>query len=337
MDDGAVAPKLREARELAANRSWAQLAHLRVSTSSEDLHGCPELAYLLADALRRTGRLAEARPLAAAAEHGAVTSADTRLHLRAVNLVGMIAFETGSMAEAEARFTELLDRAAGAAEDEFAARASNNLGIVANLRHQYELALTSYQRALAAYHRLGYTRGLAQTSYNLGISYRDLGFADEADKHYSQAMQHATAAASEDVLALAETERALLRARAGDGELAESIGGRALRRLEEMGDPLGAANATRVLALAAHARGAIDLAMQRLDHALATTQTHQDLLLQAEIQRDRATMLLELGDSAEARVALASAITSFEQLGATADAEAARSLLASIAPTSPQS
>ncbi|MEX2584260.1 MAG: tetratricopeptide repeat protein [Gemmatimonadota bacterium] len=319
--------QLEHARSLARARKWTELARLAAAEPPDGAERSGEHTYLFADALRRIGELDRARPLAVEADRLAVRSADARLSLRTLNLLGMIAFESGAMQEAETRFSELLERASDAGDDEFAARASNNLGILANVRGETELALTAYQRALASYHRIGYTRGLAQTYYNLGISYRDLGFDAEADSHYDRAIQFAEESDSEDVLAFAETERANLRARDGDGQLAESIGTRALARLERMGDRSGAANAIRVLAAAARARGAPDLALERLESALATLESHPDPIVRAEIQRDRGSLLSELGDSAAASAALHEAVTAYEQIGASADADATRLML----------
>jgi tetratricopeptide (TPR) repeat protein len=320
------------ARSLAQSRRWAELARLADECTPDEIMGAAELEYLLADALRRTGRTDEALTLAGRAETGAGRLADRRLVLRAINLLGMLAYESGRVAEAEARFDRLLERASEWGDDEFVARASNNLGVLANVRGERELALTFYQRALAAYYRLGHSRGLAQTHYNIGISYRDLGFLEDAERHYTGAIRYAGMADSDDVIALAETERALLRVAEGDGPLAESLALRALRRLQRMGDPVGGANAVRVLALAAEARSDSDTAMSRLDQALTITLQHPDLLLSAEIQRDRARLLAAAGDAVAATAALREALDAFTALGASAEAAATRDLLAGHSP-----
>jgi tetratricopeptide (TPR) repeat protein len=292
----------------------------------------PELEYLLADALRRVGRNREALALALRVEDGAARIADRGLLLRCINLLGMIDFEAGSLPAAAARFDQLLERAASGSDDEFVARASNNLGVIANVRGERELAMTYYQRALAAYHRLGHTRGLAQTSYNLGISYRDLGFPEEAEQHYVKAIRYAELGSSEDVAALAETERAYLRAVAGDGQLAESLAARALERHRSMEDPGGSANATRVLAKAAVARGDFPLAMQRFDAALSIVETCDDPLLRAEIQLERGQVLHQRGDAEQARSAISESLRTFAALGAVHDARAAQAIFQSLFP-----
>jgi tetratricopeptide (TPR) repeat protein len=324
---------LQRARALAAERSWPDLVeHLRVLAEHE-LQAQIELAVLYADALRRVGDAPASLRVASRAEPAVRSRGDRRLLLDLINITGMALFESGRMAEAEKRFAELLERATECADEEFAARASNNLGVLANVRGRYELALNYYQRALAAYQRLGYTRGLAQTYHNLGISYRDLGRDSEADAQFRRAIELGQNARSEDVIALAESERAMLCARSGDGDLAEAFGQRALRRQEKLGDPLGRAEALRVLAAAAKARRDPAAALDRLDEALRTACAHPDPLLRAEVQRDRALLLRERGESAAARDALLEAAEHFQRLGAAAQAEEMHALLA--APLAP--
>lgn len=319
---------------MAHERRWADLAHEAERLPAPAVEAAPELAYLLGDALRRIGRAAEADAYAVQAEVGAARIGDRRLTLRTINLSGMIAFDTGRLADASDAFSRLLDRATEWSDDEFAARAANNLGILANVRGERQLAITCYQHAIAAYQRLGYLRGIAQSSYNLGISCRDLGLADDAERHYDQAIRFGELAASEDVIALAETERAWLRALNGDGALAERIAARALKRHQSMEDPGGAANATRVLARAAEARGESALALTRLDEALTLARSCGDPLLGAEVERDQGRMLHALGRTEEAREALGRAIETFTRLGALADADEASALLARLFPGS---
>lgn len=315
---------LERARELAAARDWAALAELARETPSEALEQAPELGYLCADALNRTGATAAARTTARAVEPAIRRAGDRRLLLRLENLLGVIAFEAGESAEAERHFSELLENASRWQDDEFVARASNNLGVLANIRGRRDLALTYYERALAAYQRLGHLRGLAQTHYNLGISYRDLGRSEEADAHYRQAIDFAGRSASEDVIALAETERAELRIRSGDGSLADRWLGKAQRRFEKLGDPVRRAEVLRVRASAARLRGRIETARKHLEEAFAVARSHSNLLLLAEVQRDRGMLFRDLRLEEEARLALLDAADHFARLGADDEARAAR-------------
>lgn len=324
------APPLARARELAARREWSALAEHCAACSDAELRAEPELGFLCADACLRTGRPEQALERGAGIEPALRRRGERALLLNLLNVVGAALFQLGRTAAAHERFGELLELASEWGNEEFAARASNNLGVLANVRGEREAALAHYQRALASYQRLGYVRGLAQTHHNLGISYRDLGHAQEADAHYQRAIELAAGAQSEDVIAQAESERALLRASAGDGKLAEALARRALRRFERLGDPLGSADALRVLAAAARARREPALAATHLQHALAIARAHSDPLLLAEVQRDRGLLLRDQDDAAAARAALGEARDAFAALGAAADEQALQRLLDSL-------
>lgn len=316
--------RLERARALASARDWTGLARLAHELPGEALRDAPELGYLCADALHRVGETDAAVALATSIEPAVRRTGDRRLALRLENLMGVVSFEGGRTDEAEKRFEQLLDDASRWDDDEFAARASNNLGVLANIRGRRELALTYYERALAAYQRLGHLRGLAQTQYNLGITYRDLSRREDADAHYRRAIDFANRSGSEDVVALGETERAALRIAAGDGKLAERWLGKAQKRFEKLGDPVRRAEVLRVRASAARVRGQRELARAHLDEAFTVARAHSNLLLHAEVQRDRGLLLRDLDRADEARDALLDAAERFERLGATAEAEAAR-------------
>jgi tetratricopeptide (TPR) repeat protein len=325
-DGPTLSEELESARRLYAAHDWTGVARWADDLPRELFSAEPELGFRYADALRRLGRSEEALALADEIEPAVRLHGDHRLLLEFVNVRGVVLFEMGRMAEAESSFGELLDRATEWEDDEFAARAANNLGVLANIRGRKDLALTGYQHALAAYFRLGYERGLAQTHHNLGISYRDLGFDRDADVHFQRAIRYARQSGSEDVVAFAESERALLRARAGDHRLAERLGRAAVRRFEVIGDPLGRADAIRILAAAARAAGRDDLAATRLGEALSIAEAHADPLLRAEVQRDRGLLLRDSGLVAEAKAALLDSADHFEIIGATAESVAIRGI-----------
>ncbi|CAN5622670.1 hypothetical protein BH23GEM7_BH23GEM7_08550 [soil metagenome] len=322
-------------RTLYETRNWRALVEQASRLTPAQLVEEAEVAFFYADAFRRVGETERALTLAQRIEPQVRRRGNRRLLLNVINLVGMSLFEAGRSQEAEERFSELLEISNAWRDEEYAARACNNLGVLANVRGRRELALTYYQRALASYHRLGYLRGLAQTHHNLGISYRDLGFDREADAHYQRAIRFARAAQSEDVIARAETERALLRARSRDGSLAEALAQRALERFERIGDPLGRAEALRALAAAARASKYNARAADRLEEALAVARAHSDPLLHAEVQRDRGLLLRDEGQLAAAREALLESAEQFTLLGAEAEATAVRATADQLRPDAP--
>jgi len=316
-----------EARALRAAGEWQALVDRASTLPGDELLREPEIALHCAVGFRRVGQTAHALELARQIEPEVRRHGDRRLIADVVNLTGVALWESGRSAEAEVRFGELLESAVEWDNEEATANACNNLGVLANVRGRRDLALTYYQRALAAYQRLGNVGGLSQTHHNLGISYRDLRFDREADAHFGRAVELAEESRQEDVIALAEVERANLRVRWGDGRLAGEMARRALERFRRVSDPTGAAQAIRVLGLAARAEERDDEAAARFDEALEIARTHDDALLRAEVQRDRGALLRDRGDPAAAREALADSMENFAQIGAAAEAEAIRGLL----------
>ena len=324
---GAPVPSLEEVRALASRREWQRIVE-RVSAAPAAEE--PEVSFHHADALRRVGRTPEALQVAEGLETPVRQRGDRRLLVNLVNLVGICLFELGRNDAAGGRFEELLELSSDGGDEEFAGRACNNLGMLANIRGERDHALAWYGRAVASYQRLGYTRGLAQTHHNLGISYRDLGFDRDADTHFGRAVELSEEAGLEDVMALAEAERAGLRVRWRDGRLAGEMARRALERFRRISDPTGAAQAIRILGLAALAEGDATEAEVRLGEALEIARAHEDALLHAEVQRDRGMLLRDRGDASGAREALADAVEHFERIGAAAEAEALRVMISAL-------
>ena len=327
--DAPTAPvlSLDEARALRASGQWQLLAERTARLGDGELLQEPLLAFIATLALRRVGRTQRALELLRRVEPEVRRRGDRRLIADVVNLTGVVLWESGRSAEAEVRFAELLESAVEWENEEAAANACNNLGVLANVRGRRDLALTYYSRALAAYQRMGNVAGLAHTHHNLGISYRDLRFDREADAHFGRAVELAEEVGQEDVIALAESERANLRVRWGDGRLAVEMARRALDRFHRISDPTGAAQAIRILGLAARAEERDDDAAAHFDEALEIARTHDDALLRAEVQRDRGALLSDRGDVAAAREALSDSMQYFAQIGAAAEAEAIRGLL----------
>lgn len=319
--------RLVEAQALAKMSEWSTLCE-RISALPEDaVVAEPELAVLYADSCRRIGQTLRSLEVGERLEPSVRRAGRKDLALRLTNVIGMALFEAGRMEEAERRFQSLLDDATAWRHVEFTARAANNQGIIAHVQGERDLALSCYQHALAAYQGLGHLRGLAQTHHNLGISYRDLGLHRQADAHYLRAIDFGREAGSEDVIALAELERAVLRTLAGDGRMAEALARRARHRFRRLGDPLGRAESLRVLAAAARADGRDSLAGKRLDAAFAVAREHQDQLLLAEVRRDQGVLLRDQGQHERARTAILESADHYERLGARAEAIAVRGLL----------
>ncbi|HEU4457106.1 MAG TPA: tetratricopeptide repeat protein [Longimicrobium sp.] len=319
-----------EVRALAQRREWPGVAELAGALPEGALLADVEVAFHYADALWHLGDVPRALDVAERIEPRVRHGGGRRLLLHLLNVIGICLFRQGRGDGARRRWAELLERAARWDDVEFVGRSCNNLGMLANLGGRHDEALGLYGRAVAAYSRIGFVHGLAQTHHNLALSYRDLGFPERADAHLRRAIRLARRAGLDDVVGLAESERAMLLVKAGEAALAEVLAGQAAERFERARDPLGRAEALRVRAAAARADARPAEAAAWLDEALSAADADADPFLRAEVQRDRGVLLRDQGRPAEARAALCEGVDLFERVGAVHELEAARSLLAGL-------
>ena len=273
---------LDRARELNDERDYPALLAELEPLAEEELFLEPELAFLHADVLRRVGEGGRALDILTRLEPVCATRGNDRLNRRRLNLVGSLHFEQGDVKAAEAAWMEVIGASGRARDAEFEARANNNLGVICTLQTRMQDALTHYYRALAAYQRLGYLRGLGQCHHNLAIAYRELGFPREADSHFHEAARFARTSDSEDETARVEQERALLMLLEGDSTLARSSASRALARYDRLEDPAGSGEALRVLGLVSLWHGELAEARASLDESLKLARQCKATLLQAE-------------------------------------------------------
>jgi tetratricopeptide (TPR) repeat protein len=203
-----------------------------------------------------------------------------------------------------------------------AARATTNLGVIANLRGRHQAALAQYRLAIPAYQRLGFPRGLGETHHNLAITLRDLGQLDEADRQERRAIAFAEEAGHRQVGAMARAGRAELGLRRGEPEVAAAGARLAAREYLRLGEPVGEADALRLLGMAATVLGSLAEARSAIDRGLKLADRYGSLLLKAEALRARAGVLLQAGETHHAARAVADARALLDELGATAEREA---------------
>jgi tetratricopeptide (TPR) repeat protein len=271
---------------------------------------------LAATAATRLGQYADGAALAEQALGRFAVRGDLDGRMRALNLLGVLAFERGHLAEAEEYLAEALRLATHLDDSLVAARACNNLASVLHLRGRPDEAVGLYRGALLSYQRLGDRRGTAETYHNLGLTYRQMAEYQEADKAISQAVRHAEFVGEPALMALPVTGRAELRVEAGDAAVAQPELDRAAALALRAEDVVGVAEVVRVRALAALRQGDPEAAARLAETARASAEEHGVALLQAECAAIAALAWRALDDPrAEARRAEAAA--GFTALGAT--------------------
>jgi tetratricopeptide (TPR) repeat protein len=276
----------------------------------------PDAQLLAATAATRLTELDLAEELAGEAARRFAQRGDFDGRMRALNLLGVIGFERGQLAEAERRLTEALSLAYRLEDSLVAARACNNLASVLHLRGRPEEAVGLYRGALLSYQRLGDRRGTAETYHNLGLTYRQLSDWEEAESAVTQAVRHAGSVGEPSLMALASGGRAELRIEQGDVELALSELDRAGRMAELAGDVVGVAELRRIRAVAALRGGRYQEALEQAEGARRTAEEHHVALLKAECAALAALAHRALGQAESAELLRAEAEDGFRNLGA---------------------
>lgn len=278
----------------------------------------PDAVLLTATSATRQGALDEADRLAHEALGGFRLRVDDDGRMRALNLLGAIAFERGETAAAAERFAGALEIARSLGDHLLGARALNNLASVTHLRGEADAALALYREALLTYQRLGDRRGSAETWHNIALVHREAGRVEEAEQAANHSVRHAGLATAPGLLGLALTGRAEVALARGDAALSVEALDRADALAVEAGDRSGRAEILRIRALVALHRGdgehARDLAAAARDEAQALGAA----LLQAESAGILARVLRQRGEDDEANAMREEARRLFEALGAVA-------------------
>lgn len=305
-----------ELDRLADERRWSDIRDRVAGLDDAELMVDARLAYLVAEALMYLGDMDRALPLVLAAESQFRARHD-HVHLQpALNLAGAVQFELGDLEGAEKRFSDLLELARERDDDEMSGRATNNLGAIAALRGDQERALSLFHLSVPAYQKVGFLAGLAQTSHNLGIVNRDLGYWREAEGHYRDALRRARQLQDERLAAMARVGRAEISHLRGDDVYATAEARHALSSFIKVGDELGRADALKLLAAIEVARKRWDEATDHLRTALQLARDHANPLLEAEILQVRADLNFGTGQRALARADREAAAGIYRRLGA---------------------
>lgn len=312
---GSFGDSARELRALLAAGRFEEALE-RFQSGGTVLAGDPEAALLAATAATRLGRYGTGVSLAESALVTFRAHGDRDGRMRALNLLGVIAFERGRLPEAERSLGEALELARELDDSLMAARASNNLASVAHLGERPELALSLYRSALISYQRLGDRRGMAETHHNLGLVFRHMGRPQDAQVTVEQAVRLADATGDDSLRALALTGQAELHLQLGEVARARQDATVAHQLAVASSDELGGAEAGRLQALAALAEGDLPFALSAAESARRTSERHGNALLQGESAAAEALVLRALGRRDEAEQMRTDARRLLEQLGA---------------------
>ena len=320
---------LTQARASSERGSWPEVRAL-LDRHPAEARVHPELVTLYGEALLRTKSPIEAGLWLVENKSLVQRSGDRAALRKTLNLEGVANFETGELALAQDCFQEALELGRQDGDDLLLARASNNLGAIANVRGSPKEALSFYRAAIAPYQRLGNTRGLAETLHNLAISFRDLGDDLHAGEAERRSIEFAQQTGELGLVAMARVGLAELEFRAGDAAVAEAEARRAADEMATAGDAKGEADALRLVGAAATALGRHDAAARALARALELARARGYAVIEAEVHRALAELAMMRGDRTAARAAASEALAIHKRLGAVHEQAALRAWLDAI-------
>jgi tetratricopeptide (TPR) repeat protein len=291
----------------------------------------PERVLLVAEAMLRTARPRDAELWIRQQMPGIEGCGDPALRRRAINMLGAALFELAELDQAETTFQYVLELGHAENDPLLVARATNNLGQIANVRGRRSDALALYQLAIPAYQQLGHVQGLAGTYHNMAISHMNLDELTHADECELQAIEFARTADDVRLAALARIGRAEVALKRGDAEIAYVTSLRVAIECHSLADPAGAADGLRVVGLACIARGEFDDAAVSLTHAATLATRCANPILSADTLRAYAQLAVARGSIAGARRHASAALSLYRRAGAVADHAALSEWYAALA------
>ena len=255
----------------------------------------PQVELLAATAAARLGDWEQATTLGLSLlEHGRRTD-DKSGRMRALNLLGALAFERGALDDAEAQLVEALELAHQLEDRRIAPHILQNLASVAHIQGRTLEALDRYREAITMYEGDENDRGLAETYHNIGLVQRQERGWSEALEAVRHAMRHALVAAEASLLALVHLGSAELDLDVGEFERAQGQIDAANQLLDGVHDQLGKADLERVRARLAMAQGNPEEAHSHALAGEAVAASGGSPILQSECAAIGATALQRMG------------------------------------------
>jgi diguanylate cyclase (GGDEF)-like protein/putative nucleotidyltransferase with HDIG domain len=232
----------------------------------------------------------EALDCLAAAEAIALAHGDQKGFGHAVNIRAIVSWQRGELDEAQRLYSQCLDIALKEGDTLLAAMASQNLGIIATVRGDHESALHHYKASLQGYRALGVERDIFIVQNNLGRLYCERGQWDEAEGAFAAALELATAVGESSHCTMIELNVAEMWVSRGAFDRAEAACGRARERAVAAQDSHADGEAHRIAGIIAREGRDYAAAERAFAEAEAIARQREDLLLQAQVTRERAEL-----------------------------------------------
>jgi tetratricopeptide (TPR) repeat protein len=207
---------------------------------------------------------------------------------RLSNLMGIVLIELGRLQEAEDQLTIASSSAAVVGDWEILAKTTLNLGVIADIRCEWDYAIAAFTRAQLAFEALCDNRFVAGSHHNLGMSLRQKGLLTAALTHFDYALDGYSKYGTAADLIAARSERALVLAAAGDRLQARRAAEYVLKTAQMLGQQRLIGECLRVLGVVCVRNGDELAGREWLEKALPIAQDSHMPMLEAELLEELA-------------------------------------------------
>jgi tetratricopeptide (TPR) repeat protein len=267
-----------------------------------------------------------ARSLSAAERAGSLPG---RAH--ALNCLATIAQRRGDMVETEKLYSGAALLAEQAGEQRLLGMIQQNRGVLASIAGDLDTAAARYASSLEAFEKTDDDEAVSWVLNNLGMLHTKRKDFAKASEVLERSLRIAEKRGDDLVKRIVELNRVEAWIGLGMLEQAEKGCALSLEQSSRRGDHLSAGEALKYRARIQRARGEFSQGIDTLGAAASEAKVAEDRLLQAEILRELGELHHESGDVSNARAAWTEAASGFDVAGASEDAVAMRTRLATAA------
>ena len=239
-------------------------------------------------------------------------------------------FSRGNYPAAEDTYLAALETAERIEDRQTIAGVTLNLGILANIRGDFDEALLRFQKSLGTFEQLEKPGSVARLYYNLGVCHSSRKQWKEALDAFERSLEISHDTGNIRQTAMVHVHKAAVFLELGDSSVTATLCARAIETFQEIDFPLGIAEAYKVLGRLFTGKGEWATAQGLLEEGLRICEEYDDALGRSEMHRDLGNLYAARNDLSGAGTSYRTALEGFETLGASYEVEATQALLASV-------
>ena len=323
---------LERAEELRVSGRYDDLNALILSVPNHSLIKEQDLGYYSAVISYKAGNFVVALAKVQRTLRTLPCFENTLLRRRLTNLAGIILVDLGRLHDAQAEFMRTSAMASAAQDLVMTANTTMNLGVIADIRCEWDQAIAAFSRACVMFESLASVRLVAGSHHNLGMSFREKGLFACACAHLDHALEGYSNHGSASDIVAAQSERALVVSLNGDGIHAKRSAEAALKKALALGSQRLIGECMRVLGRVCIAKGEHGVGKEYLERALPIARDAHMRILLGEILEELAVLELTRGDKMTGNAYLIRCEQIYSTIGAQSRISRARARCLGVCP-----